>query len=73
MYPLQVDRLAVFYKQRMEGLYPSWAYTLPITFLRVFYSLTEAGIWSALVYWLVGFAPDAGRCAHMLANDVLCM
>ncbi len=58
----QVDRLPVFYKQRTEGLHPAWAYTLPITFLRIFYSLTEAGIWSVIVYWLVGFAPDAGRC-----------
>ncbi|EIE25913.1 ATP-binding cassette transporter [Coccomyxa subellipsoidea C-169] len=58
---IAVDRLPAFYKQRLEGLHPAWAYTLPITFLRIFYSLTEAGIWSVLVYWLVGFAPDAGR------------
>jgi hypothetical protein len=57
----QVDRLPVFYKQRGQGLYPAWAYTLPTTFLRLFYSATEAGLWSAIVYWLVGFAPDAGR------------
>ena len=63
---MQVDRLPVFYKQRLEGLHPAWAYTLPITFLRIFYSLTEAGIWSIIVYWLVGFAPDAGRFAEKL-------
>ena len=59
--PRQVDRLPVFYKQRQQGLYPAWAYTLPTTFLRIFYSATEAGLWSAIVYWSVGFAPDAGR------------
>ena len=63
---VQVDRLPVFYKQRMLGLYPSWAYTLPTSCLRVFYSLTEAGIWSLLVYWLVGFAPEVGRSADAL-------
>ena len=63
---MQVDRLPVFYKQRLEGLHPAWAYTLPITFLRIFYSLTEASIWSIIVYWVVGFAPDAGRFAEML-------
>ena len=59
--PWQVDRLPVFYKQRQQGLYPAWAYTLPTTFLRLFYSATEAGLWSLIVYWSVGFAPDAGR------------
>ncbi len=60
---MQVDRLPVFYKQRDMRLYPAWAYTLPTTFLRVFYSATEAGVWSLIVYWAVGFAPEFSRCA----------
>ena len=51
----------MFYKQRAAGAHPAWAYTLPTTFLRAFYSATEAGLWSIIVYWTVGFAPDAGR------------
>jgi len=62
---MQVNGLPVFYKQRMRGLYPSWAYTAPGTYLRVYYSATEALIWSCIVYWLVGFAPDAGRQASL--------
>ena len=58
---MQVNGLPVFYKQRLRGLYPSWAYTAPGTYLRVYYSATEALIWSCIVYWLTGFAPDAGR------------
>ncbi len=54
----------MFYKQRDMRLYPAWAYTLPTTFLRVFYSATEAGVWSLIVYWTVGFAPEFGRCAR---------
>ena len=42
-----------------------WAYTLPTTFLRVFYSATEAGVWSLIVYWAVGFAPEFSRCARV--------
>ncbi len=52
----------MFYKQRDMRLYPAWAYTLPTTFLRAFYSATEAGVWSLIVYWTVGFAPEFGRC-----------
>ena len=54
----------MFYKQRDMRLYPAWAYTLPTTFLRVFYSATEAGVWSVIVYWAVGFTPEFGRCAQ---------
>ena len=63
---MQVSMLAVFFKQRMRGLYPSWAYTAPGSYLRIYYSATEALIWSCIVYWLVGFAPDAGRQARLL-------
>ena len=56
----------MFYKQRDMRLYPAWAYTLPTTFLRVFYSATEAGVWSLIVYWAVGFAPEFSRCAVLL-------
>lgn len=55
----------MFYKQRDMRLYPAWAYTLPTTFLRVFYSATEAGVWSLIVYWAVGFAPEFSRCAAL--------
>ena len=66
---MQVNGLPVFYKQRLRGLYPSWAYTAPGTYLRVYYSATEALIWSCIVYWLTGFAPDIGRQALLSLPD----
>ena len=42
---------------------------LPVTLLRLPYSLLEAVVWSIIVYWSVGFAPDAGRVRHK--SDVL--
>ena len=41
-----------------------WAFVLPVTLLRLPYSLLEAVVWSIIVYWSVGFAPDAGRVRH---------
>ena len=38
-----------------------WAFALPVTILRLPYSLVEAGLWSVMLYWIIGFAPDAGR------------
>ncbi len=38
-----------------------WAFVLPVTLLRLPYSLMEAVIWAVITYWAVGFAPDAGR------------
>ncbi len=69
---MQVNGLPVFYKQRLRGLYPSWAYTAPGVYLRVYYSATEALIWSCIVYWLVGFAPDAGRQAFFAPTHAKC-
>lgn len=69
---MQVNGLPVFYKQRLRGLYPSWAYTAPGMYLRVYYSATEALIWSCIVYWLVGFAPDAGRQAYSCTRNDQC-
>lgn len=67
-----MNGLPVFYKQRLRGLYPSWAYTAPGTYLRVYYSATEALIWSCIVYWLTGFAPDVGRYAFLCLLTRFC-
>ena len=48
-----------------------WAFVLPVTLLRLPYSLLEAVVWSIIVYWSVGFAPDAGRVRRDLALKVL--
>ena len=46
-----------------------WAFVLPVTLLRLPYSLLEAVIWTVITYFAIGFAPDAGRvsCASLLS------
>lgn len=51
----------MFYKQRDNNFFPGWAFNLPIAILRVPYSVVEAIVWSCVVYWVVGLAPEAGR------------
>ncbi|TKY62019.1 ABC transporter G family member 39 [Spatholobus suberectus] len=56
-----VSRLPVFYKQRDFMFYPGWAFGLPIWVLRIPISFVESGIWVALTYYTIGFAPSASR------------
>ncbi|KAG8483867.1 hypothetical protein CXB51_022587 [Gossypium anomalum] len=58
---MTVFRLPVFYKQRDSLFYPAWAFGLPIWVLRIPLSLMESGIWIALTYYTIGFAPAASR------------
>ena len=53
----------MFYKQRDNLFYPTWAFVVPTSMLRLPYSLGEAIIWSGIVYYIVGLAPGADRCA----------
>ena len=49
-------------KCRERGFLPlQWAFALPVTILRLPYSFVESLIWSAMLYWIIGFAPSAGR------------
>lgn len=59
---LLIFSLRVFWKQsRAYNFFPAWAFCLPTTILRMPYSLLDAFLWSGIVYWLTGMAPDAGR------------
>ena len=66
----QVQRLPGWFKQRDNYFYPAWAYVYPTTVLRMPYSLLVAVLWSCIVYYPVGLAPEASRCAHF--NSRLC-
>ncbi|KAK9279081.1 hypothetical protein L1049_012756 [Liquidambar formosana] len=59
--PMTIFRLPVFFKQRDLLFYPAWAFGLPIFVLRIPISLLESGIWIALTYYTIGFAPSASR------------
>lgn len=58
---IMISRLPVFYKQRDNYFHPAWAWSVASWILRVPYSVLEAVVWSCVVYYTVGFAPEAGR------------
>lgn len=58
---MTVLRLPVFYKQRDSLFYPEWAFGLPIWVLKIPLSFMEAGIWTVLTYYTIGFAPAVTR------------
>jgi len=59
---LLIFALRVFWKQSKDfQFFPAWAYCAPTTLLRMPMSLIDATVWSCIVYWLTGLAPDAGR------------
>jgi hypothetical protein len=64
---LTVWRLPVFYKQRDNLFYPAWAFCIPGWIMRIPYSAIEALIWSCIVYFVVGLAPEAARFFRYLA------
>ena len=51
----------VFLKHRDLGFFPSSAYCLSLATLEAPASCVAAALFSLLVYWMVGFAPEAGR------------
>ncbi|CAI0467871.1 unnamed protein product [Linum tenue] len=59
--PLLIFRLPVFYKQRDNLFHPAWAWSLASFLLSVPYSIIESVVWSAIVYYSVGFAPEIWR------------
>lgn len=58
---LTVASLPVFYKQRQYHFFPGWAFSVPTSITRLPFSAMSSFLWTILVYWLVGFAADAGR------------
>uniref|UniRef100_J3MLF4 ABC transporter domain-containing protein n=1 Tax=Oryza brachyantha TaxID=4533 RepID=J3MLF4_ORYBR len=73
---LTIDKLPIFYKQRDFLFFPAWTYGLANIILKVPLSLMESSLWIVLTYYVVGFAPAAGRffrqflaffCTHQMA------
>ena len=64
---MQLSTISVFYKQRNNFFFPVTSYALPTVLLRVPLSVVTGIIFTALTYFVVGFAPDAGRCACLPA------
>ena len=55
--------MEVFFKQRDDLFFPSWSFVVPTTIMRLPVSFVEPLIWSAITYYPVGLAPQAGRYA----------
>jgi hypothetical protein len=58
---MTIFRLPVFYKQRDLLFYPAWAYALPSLVLSIPSSIAEAGMYSLITYYGIGYAPEASR------------
>ncbi|GLJ52515.1 hypothetical protein SUGI_1117730 [Cryptomeria japonica] len=54
-------RIPVFFKQRDLYFYPSWAYAIPGFVLKVPISFFESLMWTSMTYYVIGYAPEAGR------------
>ncbi|KVI05977.1 hypothetical protein Ccrd_015657 [Cynara cardunculus var. scolymus] len=58
---MTIAKLPVFYKQRDFLFYPSWAYALPSWVIKIPVSFLEAGVWTILTYYTMGFDPNVSR------------
>ncbi|KAJ7564272.1 hypothetical protein O6H91_02G010500 [Diphasiastrum complanatum] len=59
--PMTILRLPVFYKQRDLYFYPAWAFSIPSIVVKIPISLIETGVWASMIYYVIGFAPEASR------------
>ncbi|GLU22294.1 hypothetical protein SLE2022_383820 [Rubroshorea leprosula] len=58
---LNIARLPVFYKHRDLLFHPAWAFTIPVSLLKVPISIFETITWVGITYYSIGFAPEASR------------
>ncbi|XP_074564313.1 ABC transporter G family member 45-like [Curcuma longa] len=72
-------RLPIYYKQREVLFLPGWAFLSPIIVLSLLSSFVEAGLWTSLTYYVIGFAPSAIRflqqflaffCVHQMSTSL---
>lgn len=64
---LEVAQMPVYDKQARAAFYDASPFALATMLLRVPVSLAEGLIWTAITYFAVGLAPDAGRWFEMFA------
>ena len=53
--------LPVFFKQRGMQMFPAWAFSLPAAVLRLPFSILDATLFTAVMYFPTGLAPSASR------------
>ncbi|EFN53324.1 hypothetical protein CHLNCDRAFT_58610 [Chlorella variabilis] len=52
---LLIERLPTYYKHRDAHFHPAWCFALPEILLQMPLIATEATIWTAMIYFMVGF------------------
>ncbi|XP_057870079.1 ABC transporter G family member 36 isoform X2 [Cryptomeria japonica] len=76
---MTMARLPVFFKQRDLLFYPAWTYTIPTCLLKIPLAVFESFVWTALSYYVIGFAPEASRffrqflvlfCLHQVSSSL---
>ncbi|PWA80656.1 pleiotropic drug resistance protein 1 [Artemisia annua] len=58
---MTITKLPVFYKQRDFLFYPSWAYAIPSCIIKIPVLFLEAGVWTIITYYVIGFDPNVSR------------
>ncbi|KAL6656651.1 hypothetical protein ACP70R_004431 [Stipagrostis hirtigluma subsp. patula] len=58
---MTIKKLPVFYKQRDYLFFPGWTFGLATIILKLPFSLWDSFLWTAVTYYVIGFAPAAGR------------
>lgn len=66
--PMIIDKLPIFYKQRDLLMYPSWAFSLPTSVLRIPISIVEVAFWTATTYYSLGY--DSGVIRSVSNNQL---
>ena len=59
---ITLESMHVMFRQRANCFYPGWAYAMPTTLLRIPYSFLMAFLLSCIIYWVVGYDSNPGRC-----------
>ncbi|XP_008677971.1 ABC transporter G family member 39 isoform X2 [Zea mays] len=58
---MSIAKLPIFYKQRDNLFYPSWAYALPTWLIKIPISFLECAVWTGMTYYVIGFDPSIER------------
>ena len=53
--------LPVFFKQRSMQMFPAWAFATPAAIMRLPFSVIDATLFTAIMYFPTGLAPAASR------------
>ena len=58
---MQIARLPSFYKQKNYHFYPSWAYAIPASIMKVPISLLDSFVWICITYYDIGYTSTTSR------------